>query len=72
VDYQGSTYTDFVLFDRTLRKHIPSTSLQGKCHEATEENYSVKRMKQEVTPIEDFYQGHAEYTDERLLESSVS
>jgi hypothetical protein len=24
-------------------------------------------MKQEVTPIEDFYQGHAEYTDERLL-----
>jgi hypothetical protein len=28
-------------------------------------------MKQEVIHIEDFYQGHVEYTDESLLESSV-
>jgi hypothetical protein len=66
VEYKGSTYSDFFPSNRTLRRHIPSTNLQGKHHETSMEKTFTKRMKQEVMPIEDFYQGHVD------LESSTS
>jgi hypothetical protein len=62
----ASTYMAFDPSERTLRTHVPKTSIQGKCDDATKERYSAKRMKHEVSPIEDFYKGSVEYTDVKI------
>jgi hypothetical protein len=66
VEYQGSTYIDFEPSERTLRKHVPGTNIQGKCHDTTKERSSAKMLKQEDSPTEDFYQGYVECADEKI------
>ncbi len=44
---------DFEPSERTLRKHVPGTNIQGKCHDTTKEGSPAKRMKQEDSPMED-------------------
>jgi hypothetical protein len=58
--------SDSRLFKFDPLRHVPSTNIQGKCHETTEEKSSAKRMKQEITPIKDFYQGYVECTDVKI------
>jgi hypothetical protein len=67
VEYQRSTHIDFEPSERTLRKHVPGTNIQGKCHDTTKERSSAKRMKQEDSPIEDFYQGYVEQDSMKRL-----
>jgi hypothetical protein len=58
--YVGITYMDFEPSERTLRIHFPGTNIQSKSNDTTKESYSAKRMKQEDSPIEDFYKGYVE------------
>jgi hypothetical protein len=47
------------------RRHVPGKNIQGKHHDTTKET-SAKRMKQEDSPIEDFYQVYVECADVKI------